>query len=90
MPVGDGIEDSQVAIDCGLQACIPLDVAMMNPTNPPEDRMQRPHGVLKERLSGDSQDQLVDAPVENVELFDRHTVPSLAQKAFNMQELVAV
>jgi hypothetical protein len=90
VPVGDGIQDGKMAIDRGLQARITLDVAVMDPSDPTEDRVKWPHSMLEKRLSGHRQDQLVDATVEDVKLFDANAVPPLAQETLYMQELIAV
>ena len=52
--------------------------------------MQRPQRVLEEGLARGRQDQPVDAPVEHIELADRHRLAPLAQQPLEVQELVAV
>ena len=46
--------------------------------------------MFQERLACGSQDEPVDASVEDVELVDRHALPAFAKQPFHVEKLVSV
>jgi len=88
--VGDGVEDGEMAINGRAQGFAAFKVRVVKPTDAPEDRVERPDGVLQEALVGHCQDQPVHAPIESIERVDGHAVAALAQQALHVQEVVAV
>ena len=63
---------------------------MIDPTDPAKDGVQRPEGVLEKDFAGGIQDDSVDSPIENIEFVDGHGGPLIAQRASEMQDLIAV
>src|SRR5829696_2886476 len=48
--VGDGVEDGEMAINARAQGFAAFKVRVVKPTDAPEDRVERPDGVLHEAL----------------------------------------
>src|SRR3546814_10901711 len=62
-----------MAVDRLVQIGLAGHVAVVDPADAAEDRVQRPERMLQERLAGGGQDQPVDAAVEPVERSEEHT-----------------
>lgn len=90
MAVCNGVEDGQVAIDRLRQVGFSMCHRVVDEADAAIDGVQGPQRVLKESLIRRRKQNLVDAPVEQVEFAECDLRSPLAKGALHMQHLIAM